>query len=59
MIHSYTAEREKTTFESPLKDGWIKLFFLANCPLQYDVDVSGISLWGKSLRRGLSLQMEI
>lgn len=52
MIHSYTAEREKTTFESPLKEGWIKLFFLANCPLQYDVDVSGISLWGKSLRRG-------
>ena len=45
-------EREKTTFESPLKEGWIKLFFLANCPLQYDVDVSGISLWGKSLRRG-------
>ena len=52
VIHSYPAEGEKTTFESPLKEGWIKLFFLANCPLQYDVDDSGISLWGRSLRWG-------
>ena len=25
VIHSYPAEKERTTFESPLKEGWIKL----------------------------------
>lgn len=53
MIHSYSAEEERITFESPRKEEWLKLYSVWEpCVCQSHVDVFGISLWGKSWRWG-------